>query len=131
MSYINEYADNNDEQDALQEYAAIDHHKEIWEELFGSSQVDFRAYFPVGSFDEHRDSPEHLQDLGLRLVELYRSSFLDDNGYWQDETTAPVYRACDIKDSLLSKAMGGFLEFPGLFDAEEKQFIIDTIERES
>ena len=119
MKQINEYADTDDEMDALQEYAAIDHHKEIWNELFGSSQVDFRAYFPVGSFDEHRDSPEHLQDLGLRLVQLYRSSFEDDNGYWQDETTAPcVYRACDIRDSLLSKALGGFSEFP-------------TIERES
>ena len=118
MSYINEYADNNDEQDALQEYAAIDHHQEIWDELFGASQVDWRAYLPHGSFDEHKDSPEHFQDIGLRIVQMYRASFEEDNGYWADETTAPVYRACDIKDSLLSKAMSGFLEFP-------------TIERES
>ena len=130
MSYINEYADNNDAQDALQEYAAIDHHKEIWDELFGSSQVDFRAYFPVGSFDEHRDSPEHLQDLGLRLVELYRSSFEDDNGYWQDETTAPVYRACDIKDSLLSKLIDRQKHLKTqLEQVESTEF--PTIERES
>ena len=120
MKQINEYADNNDEQDALQEYAAIDHHQEIWNELFGASQVDWRAYLPHGSFDEHKDSPEHFQDIGLRIVQMYRASFEEDNGYWADETTAPrAFRACDIKNSLLGRAM--FLDQPEL----------PTIERES
>ena len=80
-----------------------DDHEHSFKVLFEGA-TDWRAYLPAGSFDEYRDSPAHFQAIGERIVALYRASFEDDHGHWQDETTERrnPQRAIDIKDSVMA-----------------------------
>ncbi len=74
--------------------------------------TDWICYFPPGAFDEANDAnPEYLASIGLKLVALYRSSFIEDNGQWTDEITHPrVTIARDIKDSKLAAYFNDHLD---------------------
>ena len=49
--------------------------------------------------------------VGEAFMEAYRLNFEEYHGEDWIDARVPVYRACDIKDSLLAKAMG-FPPFP-------------------
>jgi len=103
---------NYDMADVSDEYTAIDH-KLTFQDLFGKCAVDFEAFFNPGDFDQDR-SAEHYENLGRTLADLYQLEFEETHGYFKNECDHPVSRACDIKDSLLAKALGGLPEFPSI-----------------
>ena len=82
-----------------------DPHEETFKNLFGDSNIDFKASFKPGDFDKDR-TPEHYEKLGRTLAEIYQTDFEEDNGFFKNQCDHPVTRACDITDSTLAKAMG-------------------------
>ena len=82
-----------------------DPHQEAFNNLFGESMVDFKAFFKAGDFDKDR-SPEHYEKLGRTLAEIYQTDFEEDNGHFKNQCDHHVTRARDITDSALAKAMG-------------------------
>lgn len=81
-------------------------HKYSFKSLF-EGQTDWEAYFEPGFADEsHEMNPEHLADIGMRLVTLYRENFEEDHGYYSDLENYRPTRACDIKHSTLADALG-------------------------
>ena len=83
-----------------------ENHEHSFKQLFAGA-VDWRHYLPSGSFDEYRDSPAHLRAIGERIIDLYRASFEEDHGAWQDETPErrKAQRPIDIADSRLAEVM--------------------------
>ena len=95
---------NNDynEQDWNNSPTNTDDHKFSFDLVF-NGVVDWRCYLPEGWADEvHDNDPEYLADLGLRLITLYRESFVEDHGQpFENEITHRPTRAIDIKDSTM------------------------------